>query len=134
MGFWNKKEGATKAEDINWEFLNTEEALLNLVEKSMDKPQVIFKHSTTCSISAMAKRRLERQWNIDETLADIHYLDLLSYRDLSNKVATDLGVTHQSPQVIIIKNGQAVYNTSHNDISVATIDEEIRKEHDILRK
>lgn len=125
MAFWNKKKDTTDAGNINWQLLNTEENLLTLVEKSMDKPQVIFKHSTTCSISAMAKRRLERKWDIDETQADIHYLDLLSYRDISNKVADDLGVIHQSPQIIIVKNGQAIFNTSHSDISVEVIAEEL---------
>lgn len=125
MGFWNKKSESEKTEHINWELLNTEEALLNLVEKSMDKPQIIFKHSTTCSISAMAKKRLERQWNIEDSQADVHYLDLLSYRNISNKVAADLGVTHQSPQLIIVKNGQAVFNTSHNDIGIDVIEENL---------
>jgi bacillithiol system protein YtxJ len=125
MGFWNKKSEPTKSEHINWELLHTEEELSTLVKKSMDKPQIIFKHSTTCSISSMAKRRLERQWNIDEARADIHYLDLLSYRNISNKIAADLGVTHQSPQIIIVKNGQAIFNTSHNDIGVDVIEENL---------
>jgi bacillithiol system protein YtxJ len=122
MAFWNKKSDTKETEHINWLLLNTEDGLSKLVEKSADKPQIIFKHSTTCSISSMAKRRLERQWNIDEAQADIHYLDLLSYRGISNQVAADLGVTHQSPQLIIVKNGQAVFNTSHNDIGIDVIE------------
>ncbi len=125
MGFWNKKSEAKNTEHINWQLLNSEEGLANVIEKSSDKPQIIFKHSTTCSISAMAKRRLERQWNIEETQAEIHYLDLLSYRSISNKVAADLGVTHQSPQIIIIKNGQAIFDTSHNDIGIDVIEENL---------
>ncbi|WP_294234557.1 monothiol bacilliredoxin BrxC family protein, partial [uncultured Chryseobacterium sp.] len=49
---------------------------------------------------------------------DLYYLDLLAYRPLSNRIADDLGVTHQSPQLIVIENGKAVNNASHQNISV----------------
>jgi bacillithiol system protein YtxJ len=128
MSFWNKSRESnqeTVSNDVDWQLLNTEEGLDDLKAKSVDKPQIIFKHSTRCSISAMAKRRLERNWNIDESQAVIHYLDLIAYRSVSNKVADDFGVTHQSPQLLIIKNGQSVFDTSHNDIDVATIAENL---------
>jgi bacillithiol system protein YtxJ len=128
MNFWNKsRENSqeTVSNDVNWQLLNTEAGLDDLKAKSEQKPQVIFKHSTRCSISAMAKRRLERNWNIDESLTDIHYLDLITYRSISNKVADDFGVMHQSPQILIIKNGQSVFTTSHNDINVETIAENL---------
>jgi bacillithiol system protein YtxJ len=128
MSFWNKSRESnqeTVSNDVDWQLLNTEEGLDDLKAKSVDKPQIIFKHSTRCSISAMAKRRLERNWNIDESQAVIHYLDLIAYRSISNKVADDFGVTHQSPQLLIIKNGQSVFDTSHNDIDVATIAENL---------
>lgn len=128
MSFWNKSRESnqeTVSNDVNWQLLNTEAGLDALKAKSAQKPQVIFKHSTRCSISAMAKRRLERNWNIDESLTDIHYLDLIAYRSISNKVADDFGVTHQSPQILIIKNGQSTFDTSHNDIDVETIAENL---------
>ena len=128
MSFWNKSRESnqeTVSNDVNWQLLNTEAGLDDLKAKSAQKPQVIFKHSTRCSISAMAKRRLERNWNIDESLTDIHYLDLIAYRSISNKVADDFGVTHQSPQILIIKNGQSTFDTSHNDIDVETIAENL---------
>ncbi|MFT5833742.1 MAG: bacillithiol system protein YtxJ [Cognaticolwellia sp.] len=124
MSFWNKSKDNNQeitSNDIDWKLLDTEDGLNDLKTKSETKPQVIFKHSTRCSISSMAKRRLERNWNINESQVDIHYLDLISYRSISGKVADDFGVTHQSPQILIIKNGQAVFNTSHNDIDVETI-------------
>lgn len=125
--FWNKsKTENTSTVHIDWQLLNTAEGVEAIKEKSMEKPQVIFKHSTRCSISSMAKRRLERTWNIDENKADIYYLDLIAYRSISNLVADDFGVTHQSPQILIIRNKEATFHTSHNDISVEVIEENIQ--------
>ena len=124
--FWNKsKTENTSTAYIDWQLLNTAEGIEAIKEKSTEKPQVIFKHSTRCSISSMAKRRLERNWNIDESKVDIYYLDLIAYRSISNLVSGDFGVTHQSPQILIIKNKEAVFHTSHNDISVEVIEENI---------
>lgn len=124
--FWNKsKTEDTSTAYIDWQLLNTTEGIEAIKEKSTEKPQVIFKHSTRCSISSMAKRRLERNWNIDESKVDIYYLDLIAYRSISNLVSSDFGVTHQSPQILIIKNKEAVFHTSHNDISVEVIEENI---------
>ena len=124
--FWNKsKTENTSTAYIDWQLLNTAEGIEAIKEKSTEKPQVIFKHSTRCSISSMAKRRLERNWNIDESKVDIYYLDLIAYRSISNLVSGDFGVTHQSPQILIIKNKEAVFHTSHNNISVEVIEENI---------
>lgn len=127
MAFWNRKSDNNKNVNnhLDWELLNSADGLEQIKAQSMEKPQVIFKHSTRCSISSMAKRRLERTWNIDESKATIHYLDLIAYRAISNQIASDFGVTHQSPQILIIKNGGAVFNTSHNDIDVETINEQL---------
>ena len=124
--FWNKsKTENTATVAINWELLNTTDRLEAIKEKSTEKPQVIFKHSTRCSISSMAKRRLERTWNIEDEKADIHYLDLIAYRSISNLVEDDFGVTHESPQILIIKDKQAVFHTSHSDISTDVIEENL---------
>lgn len=100
---------------IQWKNLDSEYQLDSIIEDSHTAPQIIFKHSTTCPISGMAKRRLEGGWSLN---THPYYLDLLSYRSLSNAVADQFGVRHESPQVIIISNGKAVYNESHLDISV----------------
>ncbi len=127
MSFWDKinrnNNQTAETGHLNWELLNSESGLEAIKIKSVEKPQIIFKHSTRCSISAMAKRRLERTWDIDETKATIYYLDLIAYRSISNKVADDFGVTHQSPQILIIKNGQSIFDTSHNDIDTEVITE-----------
>lgn len=90
--------------------------LSEIYEDSFNKAQIIFKHSTTCSISQMAKSRIESTWNIKNVA--IYYLDLKRYRDVSNEIASKWSVHHESPQVILIKDGKAVYDESHLDIQV----------------
>lgn len=123
MGWFSKstKEDKTDAAGIVWKMLSTEAELDTVVARSHEIPVVIFKHSTRCSISTMAKSRFERGWDIDVTIMEPYYLDLIAFRSVSNKIASDLGVAHQSPQVILIKDGEAVYDTSHNDINVADL-------------
>ena len=101
---------------MNWNILQSEQELENIKKKSALKPQVIFKHSTRCSISSMTKARLERS---KETAGlDFHFLDLIAHRKLSDKIAEDFNIEHESPQVLVIKNGQCVYDESHNGINM----------------
>ncbi|MGN6494348.1 MAG: bacillithiol system redox-active protein YtxJ [Agriterribacter sp.] len=109
---------------MNWHILTTEDQWNALLEASYTKPQLVYKHSTRCSISAVAKSRLERAAAPEGV--DFHYLDLISYRSLSNKIAEDTGVTHESPQVILIRNGKSVYNESHGAIMMDEIVDESR--------
>ncbi|WMN05896.1 bacillithiol system redox-active protein YtxJ [Marivirga arenosa] len=103
---------------MNWERIDSIESLNNIVEESQDKAVMIFKHSTSCSISSMALNRLERSWSEDEmSNVKAYYLDLISYRDISNAIADKFGVMHQSPQILLIKNGECVYDDSHMGIS-----------------
>ncbi|MCH7397818.1 bacillithiol system redox-active protein YtxJ [Belliella sp. DSM 107340] len=106
----------------NWLTIENAAQLEAIKEQSMQKPVLIFKHSTSCSISGMAWNRLQRNWK-EEDLEKVtpYYLDLLSYRAISNQIAEDFGVYHESPQVILIKNGKAVYDNSHMGISYADI-------------
>ncbi len=124
MGFFSKfttKTDSTTIQDVQWHVLNTEADLEALIERSNTVPCVIFKHSTRCSISSMAKDRFERKWDLSDTEVEPYFLDLIAYRPVSNKIAETLGVVHQSPQIILVKDGKAVYDTSHNDISVANL-------------
>lgn len=114
FGFGKKGEATPT---INWVKLRTESELTELVNKeSFEKPVVLFKHSTRCSISTMALSRLENYWDIEEGSVIPVYLDLIEYRSVSNKIAADLDVRHQSPQVLIVKNGACVYHASHSEI------------------
>jgi bacillithiol system protein YtxJ len=111
-----------KNDTMNWITLDNVAQLDEIVEKSNEKPQLIFKHSTRCSVSTFAKRILTSEYTdaVDEKM-DIYYLDLIAFRDVSNAIEDKFSVMHQSPQVILIKNGKAVYNASHSDISLDTV-------------
>src|SRR5689334_17579512 len=105
---------------MEWKVLREEGEIEQIIERSKTKPQVIFKHSTRCSISAVAKRRLERA-KVPPG-ADFYYLDIISYRSISNKIATVFNVHHESPQVLVIRDGQCVYDDSHMGIGMDEIE------------
>jgi bacillithiol system protein YtxJ len=107
---------------MNWINLTSEEELHQIKINSNKKPQVIFKHSTRCSISNVAKNRLERSFQPGEI--DFHYLDLIKYRQISNKIAEEFNVFHESPQILVIKNGECVYDESHSGIDMQEIIEQ----------
>ncbi len=111
---------------MDWIQLNRVEQLENIKAESFKNPVLLFKHSTTCSISAMAKNRMERNYD-QSKVGDLkpYYLDLLSYRDISNKIVEEFDVEHESPQAIIVQNGEAIYDASHYDISFAEIAERV---------
>jgi bacillithiol system protein YtxJ len=106
-----------------WIPLSKIEDLTLIVEQSKIRPQAIFKHSTRCSISSVAKGRLERAGKSENF--DLHYLDLIKYRDISNAIADQFDVQHESPQIIMIKDGKCVYDESHNGISMDEIEEQV---------
>jgi bacillithiol system protein YtxJ len=99
---------------MNWTNLQTIEELETLKKESFEHKVLIFKHSTTCSISKSALNRIERNWN-DTEMQHLKpfYLDLLSFRPISSQIAQDFGIQHESPQVLVIENGKCVYNSSH---------------------
>ena len=101
---------------MNWIPLSSEEQLKVIIEKSATIPQVIFKHSTRCSTSSMVLHRLERS-DAPENM-DFYFLDLLRYRDISNRIADNFQVYHQSPQILLIKNGECIYDESHMAIQM----------------
>lgn len=101
---------------MNWNQLTTEQQLDELIQTSNEKPIVIFKHSTRCSISTTALNRLERAWDSEQTSA--FYLDLIAYRPISGMIAEKFDIEHQSPQVLVIDNGKCTYTATHWDISM----------------
>ena len=102
---------------MNWIELNNISQLDSIQESSKSKAVLLFKHSTRCSISTMAKSRLERDWN-DDIEIETYYLDLIKFREISNEMADKFNIPHQSPQALLIKNGECIYDASHNMISV----------------
>lgn len=112
---------------MNWIRLQTPEQLETIALESGTTPVVIFKHSTTCNISATALARLERNWKEAE-MGEVkpYLLDLLNYREISRKIATVFGVEHESPQVLVIRNNQPVYHESHLGIDYNTLKEKVK--------
>lgn len=110
---------------MNWIPLESVNQVNKIVERSKEKPCVIFKHSTRCSISSMAKYRLEGDWDLSENEVEAYYLDLIAHRDVSNYIAEELSVYHESPQIILLKNGEVVYDESHLDITVDDLKESL---------
>lgn len=103
------------ASKVGWRLLTDVEQLNEIIAASAEKPVVIFKHSTRCHISKTALRKFENDFNLEEKIIP-YFLDLIAYRTVSNEIAVRFGVAHQSPQLIVIKDGVAVYNASHEGI------------------
>jgi bacillithiol system protein YtxJ len=104
---------------MHWIHLNDEEQLKQIISKSQIKPQVIFKHSTRCSISAVALQRLQKVNQPSDI--DFYFLDLIAHRSLSNRIVDMFKVHHESPQVLVIKDGECIYEESHLGISMDEI-------------
>jgi bacillithiol system protein YtxJ len=101
---------------MEWISLNDPAKLETILQDSFQHDQVIFKHSTRCSISVLAKNRLEKFVGSHDLT--FHYLDLLNHRALSNAIADRFSVEHASPQVLLIRNGECIYDESHHAITV----------------
>lgn len=111
-GSEEKKETSSK---INWIPLTNLGQLNEIIALSNEKPIVIFKHSTRCSVSRFTLKQFENEFDLKEEI-DTYFLDLLEYRAISNEIASRFNVFHQSPQLLLIKNGQSVYDVSHDAI------------------
>jgi len=101
---------------LPWIALNSIEQLNEIEERSKGKTQFIFKHSTRCGISRMVMNQFVAAYDLDAN-ADLYYLDLLNYRDVSNEVGYKFQVMHESPQLLVIKNGVVVAHASHGAIN-----------------
>lgn len=100
---WEKLESAVQLDEIN--------------KLSYTLPVMLFKHSTRCSISAMALNRIESKWTEkDSGQLTPYFLDLLNHRDISANIAERYKIKHESPQLLVIKNGECIYFESHNGI------------------
>ena len=111
---------------MNWKQLDSEETLEEIKKSSEQQPVIIFKHSTRCPVSQMALSWFERSWK-DEEMQGVmpYYLDLINYRSISGKIAEDFAVQHESPQLLLIRNGACTYNRSHSNISYKELQKEL---------
>ena len=113
-----------KENKINWNELTDLVQLDEIISISNEKPVAIFKHSTRCSVSRMALKQFENEFNSSDKITP-YFLDLIEYRAISNAIAEQFGVTHQSPQLILIKEGKAIYNVSHSDIDAEELGKKV---------
>jgi bacillithiol system protein YtxJ len=111
----------TNQNGLNWNALTQIAQLDEIVATSASTPVLIFKHSTRCSISRMALKNFEREYNLEESEVAPYFLDLLEHRDISNEIAQKFQVIHQSPQLLLIKNGKSVYDVSHSEIDAEAL-------------
>ena len=110
---------------MNWIELTSETQLDEI--KQASGYSLIFKHSTRCSISLMAKKGFEADWDVIPKETKLYFLDLIKHRDTSNQIADLFQVEHQSPQILLIKNGNCVVTSSHSDISADEIADAVRE-------
>jgi bacillithiol system protein YtxJ len=108
---------------MNWQDLTSLNELNGI--KNCSGFSIIFKHSTRCSISLMAKKKLELEGDAIPADIPVYYLDLLNYREISNAVAETFQVPHQSPQILLLNNGECVFEASHGEISAEELAEQI---------
>jgi len=118
---FGKNDNETRS-TFSWNLL-THEVQLNdeVIPASYNKPVLLFKHSTRCIISRTALAQFERNYTFD-TAFDLYYLDLIGYRAVSNAIASQFEVTHQSPQILVIKDGTSVYSASHENIDATILE------------
>jgi len=124
MGLFDKFKSNTPKQEKKknpWIPLTEESQLDEILENSKNKTQAIFKHSTRCGISSMVIRQFDGPSFPSTEEADVYYLDLLNYRPISMAIQDKFGVIHQSPQLIVLKDGKVVHAASHHSISVTDI-------------
>jgi len=124
MGFFSK---TPKPEPLPWVSITSTNQLNELLHNIGEKPLLLFKHSTRCSISSMALNGFERNWTTGKELCDLYFIDLLQHRDVSNLTAELTGIEHQSPQVIVIKGKEIIYDATHTSIDARHIESLLRK-------
>jgi len=119
MSFFKNIFGSSEPKEekiLPWQDLNSVEQLNKIEEESSQKTQIIFKHSTRCGISRMVMNQFVSAYNLDANL-DLYYLDLLSNRNISDEIAAKFQVMHESPQLLVIRNGNTVAHASHGAIN-----------------
>ncbi|MBL1410062.1 bacillithiol system redox-active protein YtxJ [Sphingobacterium faecale] len=119
MGFFRQlfsSNEQSNRKDFDWIPLNDQQQLQDIITNSYQKTIVIFKHSIRCSISRFVLNSFENEFDYPKEKIEAFYLDLIHFRDISNEIARRFNVQHQSPQILVIKNGKAVFSASHENI------------------
>ena len=118
---FGSSEDENKTSKIAWRQLTDLGQLNEIVEVSNETLVLIFKHSTRCSISRYALKQFENEFAFEDKIAP-YFLDLIAHRDVSNEIAQRFGVFHESPQIILIKEGKAIYDASHESIDAKKLE------------
>lgn len=123
MGWFSTKKNTDNVSrgKIDWILLTEMSQLNEIKEESKTIPVLILKHSTRCSVSLMAKNALDQNWDIEPDKIKAYYLDLLKFRPISNQIIEEFNVQHQSPQILLIKNGVCDYTATHSAIDARSI-------------
>lgn len=121
--FGNNNKGMESSK-IDWTLLTDLQQLNGIEEESKLQPVVIFKHSTRCSISRMALKQFENHYDLHQEVKP-YFLDLIEHREVSNEIANRFKVIHQSPQILLIKDGRSVYDVSHDGIDAEVLKDKI---------
>ncbi len=108
-----------------WLYITDRDQLDKIIDRSEQSPVVIYKHSIRCGLSGMVWLRLKKDEKRLKEKAELYFLDLIRNRPISNEIATIFDVEHQSPQIIIVKNGRAIYHASHLEIEINKIIEQL---------
>lgn len=103
---------------MKWYTISSVNDVETIIDRSRVVPCLILKHSTSCPISSMAKSRVEMSWDFDDDKIEAYYLDLIAHRSVSNFIADEFGIRHESPQALMIVDGKCTYNASHLSIRV----------------
>lgn len=119
MGSSEENQSPSK---VNWRPISDLSQLNEMIVESAEKPVIIFKHSTRCGVSRMVLKQFETEFDLHEKITP-YFLDLLENRNVSNEIASRFGVSHKSPQLIVIKAGNAVFNDSHGSIDVSKLEQ-----------
>ena len=118
---FGSQDEENKGSKVDWRMLTNVDDLNQVVNESAGKLVLIFKHSTRCSISRMALKQFENEFDLQDKITP-YFLDLLNHRDVSNEIANRFEVVHQSPQLVVIKNGKSIYDASHSDIDATILE------------
>ena len=110
---------------MKWRTITTEEDIEEMMRQSQSTACLVYKHSTRCTMSEMIKYILEEEWDFGETELIPYYLDILAHKKLAAKIADDFQVYHQSPQVLLIQEGECTFDEDHKAISVEEIREHL---------
>lgn len=129
MGIFNKIFGSSESSEtpepskLQWTPLTNVAQLDTIVDESKTQPVAIFKHSTRCGISSMVIKQFESNYDLEENQMKVYYLDLLNYRQISEEIAAKFQVWHESPQLIVVKNGITVAHASHSQINAISLEQ-----------